>query len=1580
MIEQNYENTINSLLGITYTHTKSSWGRTETEADSKYISKDRIIDILKSADTSELVSLTPTGNENFFLELVNEGNDDGNFVKADDGSDILVKVIKESIGNYCFTNNSDGTQPSGVVLFEETTENQTISFYLTKNEKGELCYKKLYIKLKDNKTNNITDSYEKIEKIPFLKGDTGDHNIVNFGANDIEKGSENKTVGTINTITDLIEIKNKKLIAIKYLFKGDYSFDDLFTKTGILKYLFFIFSSNDNDYSVFKVEIDDDKYFFPLIPSWVKWKEGTKKVEPTTFTFEYEETDGKVKQVKKYHTYTYRLEQNIVPEELLGKLIGCYQTSKFVSEGSSEYWAVKSTEEQKPVYFMAGNFSYNNSLYYYNIEYKDENGTSFKENVYEDNFLLNNYRNFDYEEGSFSSVSGNSVTKGDVLYKVNFKVPNDNLKIKGNTISYDNYWRDELNYNKVTSTNGTWSTLVGSSALKDLKQQEGFVPYFYLCHAGALTIGYGHTYAMSKGEDRARFVDFINAFNINNERKLKEEGGHYRLLYNASLDNSLGEGHSDKNGYLIDSGRHLQKFINGYNENKNLYEISEETATQYLINDATLKAYRTYASIVEAGRITQAKGYVEFTESNWGDIVSSSKWYDIAPEAINNKHNSDILRNLTQEQFDILTSITFQGNGEFWHDVRSYIQTKNVNDNYKVFCDAVKSTAEKLINSESSALRNNEFRRKVAYLFDEIEDWSDENEEIKDEKTIKQIIVTVYSEANLKICSKLKKDDILRKPGGFTSSMVVGTFEGYNNIVYYVTIEKQEEVATSASATINENSETEQVNWEEEKKFINKWSITNDIEKNVNQQYFLDVKNYYDLYSGMSPFVEVHFRDGVKSWNIINSVDHPYIQSLQVEDTGVKKAKLQLFDKDFASYQFGVLKGFGANIRSRKKDDKGNYIETEEAYNKLSEFDRTTSYSMKEQVYSLDTLIKRSLITPSSKNTDKSDNTKYENETTLGDKYLEISNYETSVGPGNLKIRFGYIDNCEPLKDANLKKYMKEKIGSKASEARSHRWWDVATGREGNSSSIEWKYRINGETLEEKPTELTCNEPKLLNPDATGGLEKDVKRNSFDQTTALSYLTEYMIVGYKSTLKKTGILYEIDAIETKNVEVMKKRFLQRYSEITTYPLEVLYILMRIFNENYNGKVLNSTGIKLIYLNDNFDDKDSPSDSFNMDYDFSNAKKEEIQNIGDVKDLLEANKRGLKIDDKFLKKINLSFGGDGALRNYSSSNSDKPPLYKSLESLLNEFCAACPPRREYIEKKEKDYDKDGNEIISEESKPVSKLKWLVAKNNDDSNDKNIYIVFYYQKVRKIQNIRRYIWGPANPLQTVVKDLQIQNNNEFALLSSVTSTEFNGNTFITRTAVNNPNSESQIGDGTSSNIKTTVKEETMKKNIEDEKIAIPVTYISENIYNDNDINTALANSMYTGTMSILGDPSLEFDMTLQPYMYPIYLEVLVPMNDLIAVNKDVGDKIKEYDEKFKMYKTSRIFNNGEEYSGNQRTHEMSGYYVLTSITHNISSSGYTTTLGVSRYPNIEKDILLTDKNNEVIKYPEIKTDFE
>ena len=63
--------------------------------------------------------------------------------------------------------------------------------------------------------------------------------------------------------------------------------------------------------------------------------------------------------------------------------------------------------------------------------------------------------------------------------------------------------------------------------------------------------------------------------------------------------------------------------------------------------------------------------------------------------------------------------------------------------------------------------------------------------------------------------------------------------------------------------------------------------------------------------------------------------------------------------------------------------------------------------------------------------------------------------------------------------------------------------------------------------------------------------------------------------------------------------------------------------------------------------------------------------------------------------------------------------------------------------------------------------------------------------------------------------------------------------------------------------------------------------------------------------------------------------------------------INDEFKKYDN---IYHGIKLVN-----GSNQKVHEMTGFYVITSIEHDISTSGYTTTLGVSRYPNIEKDVL-------------------
>ena len=121
----------------------------------------------------------------------------------------------------------------------------------------------------------------------------------------------------------------------------------------------------------------------------------------------------------------------------------------------------------------------------------------------------------------------------------------------------------------------------------------------------------------------------------------------------------------------------------------------------------------------------------------------------------------------------------------------------------------------------------------------------------------------------------------------------------HDQAAYYVNVEETEKEENLTDTEGVENLDTEEkVDWEEIKKFVNKWSFTCNTDQDIKEQDVRDVKNYYDFYSGMTPFVEVYFRDNyyeevkdgagnVKEtrlrWNVINSIDHPYIKSLKIK-------------------------------------------------------------------------------------------------------------------------------------------------------------------------------------------------------------------------------------------------------------------------------------------------------------------------------------------------------------------------------------------------------------------------------------------------------------------------------------------------------------------------------------------------------------------------------------------------------------------------------------------------------------------------------------------------------------------------
>ena len=712
----------------------------------------------------------------------------------------------------------------------------------------------------------------------------------------------------------------------------------------------------------------------------------------------------------------------------------------------------------------------------------------------------------------------------------------------------------------------------------------------------------------------------------------------------------------------------------------------------------------------------------------------------------------------------------------------------------------------------------------------------------------------------------------------------------------------------------------ENVTLKKEEDFINRWTVRKISDNKIESQELVDANNYYDFYSGMTPYIEVSFREKNSNneyvWNKLNSIDHPYFESLNIEDTGVKKATLVLYDKDFSSYKKGILCGF-------ETKDKNN---------------------LTKKIYSLDEIIKKSIVQPetaSSKDSESTVKILEADEEQLKDNYLTFSEEEKKISPGNLKIRYGYCDANQKI-DKNKKSatnYYKAKgLSDSNINNRDYRWWNIRNGDIEQNISVKLNLSINNTQISTSEETILTNRTENITNTKSKTASNSVKSNSMDITTQLSYEKEYMIIGYNSELTSSGIKYTINAIEMVYAEAMKKRFLQRYSEIVSHPVGVLYFLMKIFNETDDG-IANDNGVKLVYLNDT--DMKNSADTINMIFDKSNLSEKQLEEFEELKDYYTAKKNHQAVPMDLLKTIEISFGGEEASRNYKKRK-DEPPLYKSVQSLIEEFCSACPPRKEYLTNEKKVYDSNGNEIKNDDYTGIANLSWMVLRPNS-KKDNNIYIMLYYKKAKPVPKIRVYRWGPELPFQTVVKNLNIKNTNEFAILSGVSVYENNGDgKLYKRLKYNLSGSTGKIQNPTTRAMVVEKDTGGMKPKV--------ANYIAESQGDATEYDVAFSQSLYKGNMEILGDPGMEFNLDMLPCTYPIRIEAYVPCSYEFFADKDVKNAQKK-----SKYGTNVFY-------GNQRLHELTGYYVITKITHNISTSGYTTKLEVMSYPNIEKEILI------------------
>ena len=1255
-------------------------------------------------------------------------------------------------------------------------------------------------------------------------------------------------------------------------------FSNLVSTKGNITQIQFIFKSDiieqDNIRYILRFAPDATKYFFPTLDTWEndKEKKCTVLSKIKINVFKNAKGENNLKDIAKsdgnsqYQVSVFFENSKQYKFKDLKKLaIGIYTNQQPQAVSVSDKWA--DSYGSRGEILRNGN---SNDYVHYNIILRDEENNVI-EQFSTNSFIgsipyissTNGYSKFYYTVNNqkLNTKLNEKIKPGTNLYNIKAKLNSPIKYINGHFEGYNSFL-------KGTSTDKLTDCMLTSAGVNKYLSYLEFKDHFFTDSNGIVKCGYEHKRSNDPNNE------IWNEFS----QKASKAG------YTVETDNN-------KNFILKRDGSIVPLISVMYNNA--VISVNRSKLQSFASKDTKQVFLRAFNDTFAV--------WCNFSRKNGEDDESFIyRWYS-------NEDGNFIRENITQAQYEaIIISYALS-------DQRARNElVKGINNstNYEDFCKKAAATLRYDYSGGCDPM--SDFKKDSASLFETVLASSSSKK------------VATYKVSSIEISCVPEMAVMIKSVFKSNSEKWWQAYSDINRdvLMYIVPTE-------AANSGVEVKLSAAKLAFGAELEFINFWSARRaakdgkDNSDKIEQELY-GVDRYYDVYSGMTPYVEVSFRgeklQGNKgyTWNKIDSINYPYIKSLDVDDVGVKTVELVLYDKDFGSYQNGIT--VSGKYNSKK-------------------------------IYSLETLIKQAL------KADLSDGKKEEtegetydeytaDETDLKSDYIKFSEYDDNINTAeNLKIRFGYCDCNQPNSGEKIKNY----FSKKGSPNRTHRWYDVLNNDAEKNFRLETEFSLKGEQLNKDGKMILCNSPEEIV--ATDNQEDHISESEKinkgrDMTTAMSYQISYMIIGYSSTLKNNGIEYHIKAIETSNAVLHKKRFLQRYSEINGCPLECLYVLMRIFNENDNGE-LTKNAPRILLLNDM---PEQATDGFNMLVDTSSMEKSEAANFADLNTV--GRNDNIEIDPTKLKKISIKLGGEESLRNYLKTK-DSPPLYKSVASLLDEFCAACPPRKIKRlfegEKENKSYDNDGNEIVKEESSISAPLRWLVARsvgedNKADVNDSNLYIILYYRMPTKLKHIREYTYGPGNPYQTVIKNISIQNKNEFAVFAGISSF-VQGATGIIKSSTANP--ENINTEGT-----TTATYDSSKLNAEFESGAIKSATVvgSENTVTGDAYQQAYNSSMYSGSIEILGDPSLQFSTLLQPYTYPIKLDVILPRNEMELKGKNAA----EMNNVNKRYGTKQNV-------GLSKLHETSRYYVITKIHHSLSASGFKTTLEVASYPRIEFDIL-------------------
>lgn len=304
-------------------------------------------------------------------------------------------------------------------------------------------------------------------------------------------------------------------------------------------------------------------------------------------------------------------------------------------------------------------------------------------------------------------------------------------------------------------------------------------------------------------------------------------------------------------------------------------------------------------------------------------------------------------------------------------------------------------------------------------------------------------------------------------------------------------------------------------------------------------------------------------------------------------------------------------------------------------------------------------------------------------------------------------------------------------------------------------------------------------------------------------------------------------------------------------------------------------------------------------------------------------------------------------------------------YKTFKEVLDDLCAKVSPL--YL-------DSDGNvkqimEGQEKEDMRVMNFTYSITevtidikdKNNNISKGKQNRIRFFYSNPDKMLEkdtvkVRNYYW--KNYGATVVKSLNISTETDFAQMNMPLLTYSpSGDSVIQSVSYAHVEKDK---DGNILETKKEFKDEFLRMDVAGEKELYQNHFklaIQKALKTDDFTFSARAimpsisgfatpqkiaemymyqyavnvnSSIFRGNIELLGDPFFLFDDALAPYSYLIRIVVLRPSEYKIEYNENEPAK----NQKAMSY--------------------LSGFYVISNIKHNISDSGYTTTLEVMKWP--------------------------